>query len=919
MDLSAALPSEIQQALDRGATVLTANQRAARTLRRAFDLAQRVNGLAHWQPPSILAWDSWLAGLWHRLLLEGHATELLLNSTQEHSLWRTIITADNPTNSLRPVDSLATTAADAWLLLHNFRARNRLANVPGNSDTHVFARWAAEFERRCTRAQYLPQAQLPERLRAAIAAGHLTLPPTLLLVGFDSTTPAQDALLDAAGASGTQINDLPANPPTLSLTLVDAPGEHDELTACARWLRTHLTAQPTSRIAVIVPAIEDSRAEIDRVFRHILAPELNDVAAPTNSGPFEFSLGVPLATTPMVATALDLLRWATASLPLNRVSTLLLSPHFASADISERLARAEFDAFVLCDQHLLQPQVSIEALYELASARMSASLPILRDHLRALRFFDRHDLVTAERTHADWTAVIHDLLEAAGWAIPAHLDSVEFQARHKWEAALDELAALDFDSARVSFADALAALERIAAETLFAPESRHAPIQIMGPLESAGSTFDAIWFLHANDSAWPTPSSPNPLLPWQLQRDLAMPGANPTLDAAYARRITHRIAASAPTVLFSYAHESAEGRQRPSPSLAGLTLEDREAADFDSALPTTAPITLDTFPDAAPVPPPPAQGLQGGAGILQAQAACGFRAFAEKRLFSSAPETPSLGLDPAERGNLVHSVLESFWAVVETQAALKIKTTAERDALLTQCIDDALAEHHAHPEPGWSTSYLAAERERLLNLLRPWLDYEANERPPFTVLSREEKLQDVHIGPLQLDIRVDRVDRVHATGSNERGDDLGEIILDYKTGAAAPKDWLGPRPDAPQLPLYAVVANRPDLAAIAFAGIRPGNLMGMAGYETAQSGILPKPSKLAAPSLAAQVDEWRSILTSLAEDFHAGNASVSPKHYPQTCQYCEQRLLCRLNPSLLDADALEELEEDDVLEENDYV
>ena len=67
-----------------------------------------------------------------------------------------------------------------------------------------------------------------------------------------------------------------------------------------------------------------------------------------------------------------------------------------------------------------------------------------------------------------------------------------------------------------------------------------------------------------------------------------------------------------------------------------------------------------------------------------------------------------------------------------------------------------------------------------------------------------------------------------------------------------------------------------------------------------------------------QVDEWRAVLTALAEEFHAGNASVSPKHYPQTCQYCEQRLLCRLNPSSLDPDVLDDMEEDDSLEENDF-
>ncbi len=900
MDLSAALPPEIQQALARGATVLTANQRAARTLRRAFDLDQRASGLAHWQPPSILAWDSWLASLWHRLLLEGHATELLLNSTQEHTLWRAIIGADSATNSLRPVDALATTAADAWLLLHNFRARKRLHEFPGNSDTSVFRRWAGKFENRCTGAQFLPQAQLPERLRAAIAAGHLTLPSTLLLIGFDSTTPEQDALLDAAGASGTQIDELPSNPPAPSLTLVNAPGEYDELTACARWLRTRLTEQPISRIAVIVPAIEKSRAEIDRVFRLILAPELNDVAAPTHSGPFEFSLGVPLATTPMVATALDLLRWATGPLPLSRVSALLLSPHFASADISERLARAEFDAFVLCDQHLLQPQVSIEALYALASdSRNGSGVPILREQLRALRFFDRRDLATAEHTHAEWAAAIHELLEAAGWAVPSHLDSVEFQTRRKWEAALDQLTTLDFDSARVSFADALAALERIAAESLFAPESRHAPIQIMGPLESAGSTFEAIWFLRASDSAWPASSSPNPLLPWQLQRDLSMPGATPALDAGHARRISQRIAASAPSVLFSYAHESADGPQRSSPALANLTLEPHTALEIAPAESAAPRIELVTHEDTDPIPAPPETALRGGASILQAQAACAFKAFAEKRLFSSIPDTIELGFDASERGSLVHKVLELFWSEVQSQDRLRLLLRADRDSLLRLSIDAALTQQNRAVDPGWPQAYFAAERRRLFRLLGDWLDFELT-RPSFAVKVTEEQLRDVPIGPLHLHVRVDRVDT-----SLLNGEPAGDIILDYKTGSVNPAEWLGDRPDEPQLPLYAVVSQPTEIAAVAFAVVRPGKDQELKGYES-HRGVLPKSTKLKTDSLDTQIDKWRQVLTKLAQNFHAGDASVAPKQYPSTCRYCKQRLLCRLDLGALDANANED-------------
>jgi len=918
MDGPHTLPRQIQQALQRGWTVVTANQRAARTLHHGFDLHQRASGLTHWEPPEILAWDAWLVSLWHRLLLDGNASELLLNSTQEHTIWRAIIAADNAPDgaalSLRPIDALAELAASAWLLLHAYRARHRLQASVANADTRSFARWAGEFDRRSARAQFLTEAQLPETLRAAFAANVLTPPTGLLLAGFDFRTPAQTALLDAVRTTGTQIEEFAPSYATSSLTLVDASDERTELTACARWLRARLTDRPSSRIALIVPAIETARAEIDRIFRQTLAPELNDIAAPTGSGPYEFSLGVPLACTPMAATALDILRWATGPLPLDRVTALLLSPHFAvESSASEYLARAEFDAFVLRQEPLLQPQINLDDLHSLASnLKHSSNLTNLLHHGSALRdFFSRID--RAERSHADWAAAFHELLDAAGWAAPGRDNSSEFQTRRKWESALDELASLDFDSRsdgpRVSFTDAHAALVRIASQTLFAPESRHAPIQIMGPLESAGSSFDAVWFLGANDLTWPARPAPNPLLPWLLQRDLAMPGTDPAQDTAHARRTTLRIATSAPTVLFSYAQQSAEeGSQRPSPVVTGLTtagiaLERRSADKLVPAEPAPAPIQLEPLPDDGPIPPPPDRVLQGGASILAAQAACGFRAFAEKRLFASALEPAPLGLGPRERGSLVHSVLERFWAKIETQTALKLLTRAERNDLLHQSIDDAFARDHARPASGWPRAYLNTERQRLLKLLGPWLDYEAGKRPPFTVQSREETLRDVQIGPLRLDIRIDRVDL--ALGEGNSGQPSGEIILDYKTGTARPADWLGERPDEPQLPLYAVVSNNTNLAAIAFASVRPGKDMGLLGYQS-RDGVLPKASRLKAESLQAQVREWREVLTALAEGFYSGRASVDPKKYPKTCTHCDQRLLCRLDPATLDANSLDD-------------
>ena len=204
MDSTPALPPQIIEALARGWTVLTANQRAARTLRHAFDLRQRALGNSHWQPPSILAWDTWLASHWHRLLLEGHASELLLNATQEHTLWRAVIerTAETaqpppdrrPRRDSPPMPGFACTPT----------AAASPASISGQR-RHPRLRPLGRRIRAPLRPRPLPHpGQLPEGLRTAFAAGELTAAfrCRFLLVGFDSKTPAQTALLEAIRATG---------------------------------------------------------------------------------------------------------------------------------------------------------------------------------------------------------------------------------------------------------------------------------------------------------------------------------------------------------------------------------------------------------------------------------------------------------------------------------------------------------------------------------------------------------------------------------------------------------------------------------------------------------------------------------------------------------------------------------------------
>jgi ATP-dependent helicase/nuclease subunit B len=900
MPSASLLPPDIADHLGRGGAVVTGNQRAARSLRLAFDRNCRANGLASWRPPTIFAWDTWTAGLYRQALLEGSATRILLNRTQELQVWCSVVEADSQWTSLQTVGSLAAMAADAWQLLCAYRGQQRLKHLGVSGDTRAFQCWAEAFTRRCKTDEYLSAAELDEAL---VTVGTLTLSIAgVRLLGFDSRTPAQQAVIDALRDRGMLVEDQPPAVAAAVLYRSTAATEEAELSQTALWIRGHLRSSPDAAIAVIVPNLAAERYEIDRVFRHVLAPELEDITVTDTANPYEFSLGQPLAETPLVAVALILLRFVTGALPITSISRLLLSPYFISGQEelsagAELSARAEFDAFELRNTPFLRPEATLGRFRLLAERSKHPAR--LSNLLRQLRSLERTaatllaDPAPRQRAWSDWAETIREVVQSSGWPGTKPLDSTEFQARQKFDSALDELATLDFEGSRPTFTEVLEQLESLLQRTLFAPESREAPVQIMSPLEAAGSRFDALCFLRASDLDWPARPPLNPLLGWRLQRELGMPGSDAALDFAHAQRIIDRIAASAETVVFSYATQTVDGHQRPSPMLAGLGLG--PLAQLDMA-PAIAAVELETVEDDAFIPLTNFT-VRGGANVLKLQAACGFRAFAEGRLWSTPIGTLEPGMDAPERGSIVHSALDHLWSDLRTQSALRALTPEQRAAQLTRSIEHGLRRAAASlaadaAASSWDNAYLDLQRQRLHRLLAPWLELELG-RPPFEVAVREES-DAVAIGPLSLKIRVDRVDRL----LDEEG---GNVLIDYKTGLAKPSAWATERPDEPQLPLYAVLREPDSLAAVAFANIRAGDELALQGFAS-REGVLQKTARPQFDSLEEQLKDWHRVLTALAEGFAAGDVRVRPKAYPATCAQCHQRLLCRLDPALLTTD-----------------
>ncbi len=873
-------------------------------------------GAAAWAPANVLSWDSWCLDRWNDLLSLGAENRLLLTPLQEQTLWREIIAAENKAGqrileTLASPQALAEEARRANSLLDIYRAVPAFDRSTGNQGVESFRRWRRAFVNSCNRNQLLPASALEEIIADALHRKLLALHDgEYLLVGFDLFTPAQEVLLQAIRSTGSTCTEAHASiEPTEPPQWHSYPSLRDEIQACALWAREQLKRNSASQIAVVLPNVDARRAEIDRIFRRVLAPQALDVTLGTPTLPYEFSLGAPLSRYPLTAAALGILRWCIEPIPLEDAAELLRSPWFNHKQ-EEEGRRLEFELDTLRQSASLLPEVSFDELLRLArragASGLFAGFETMRDTLTNTK--------SKRLSHTTWASLFHKALEQAGWTVNTKLGSAEYQLHERWKQLLDEFTRFDFLPASIQLKAAIETLQLMAEQTVFAPESNDAPVQVLGVLESAGSDFDAIWFAGASSVNWPTYGETHPLLPWQLQRDFHMPYADASVEYTRTLTMQNRILASASQVVFSHYSADQDGAQQVSPLRSEGNFSDVAHGQHEQPILTAYALPLETV-DALGSLPPSENKLHGGMNVLKSQSLCPFRAFAEYRLRSTAPASVGFGMDARDSGNIIHRVLDKFWRMCATQSALKSLTETDRRVKLHAIASEELVKA-IRPDSVWARKATELEAESLVQLLMDWLTVEA-ERPPFEVLATEKLIEDARVGPLEFRLRCDRIDSV----------DGGEVLIDYKTGNNTSKDWDGNRPNEPQLPLYAISRSQIEaspLKAIAFARIRPGEceldgvqdstgILKNAVYNSDGSLALKNKSNKTV-DLNQQVATWDVVLTNLANQFHNGVPSVDPKDGSETCKYCAQATLCRiseLNPYSADNSDEEESESAD--------
>lgn len=880
-------------------TVLLPTAHAARTLkaRAKQAMAAEVDPLLS---GSVLAWPEWTAALWSTVLVEGLDDRVLMNRAQEEQLWTEVIRAHPATPGVHATTSYAHAgmARSALHLAAAYNATDRLRSAADSFDARTFATWMEAFRDHCTRQRLLAPAFLDQALARHLRDRRLPLPSRLFLVGFEQQTPAQRDLISALHTAGCEVrsSDLQHAAGTLTGHLaITAPDPEAELRFAVQWVRQQAQREAGS-FALVLPAPREQRPELERLLRLYIAPELDAISADLSATPWQFTDGTPLASLAMVKHALALLQWLTEPLPIEQICTLLRSPYLTYKQSWGERARLE--AELLRDGLLLRPELSLSELLEMRRSssqdgQWRSALPELQ---RLERISTQKSFGQVTRSYGDWTEQVRSVLEVLGWPGSRAPSPTEFATAKRWEEVLDVLATLDLFGRRVTFQDFMVRLEREVEQTsIFAPHTT-APIQILTLDQTVATVFDHVLLLHATGTHLPAQESAHPLISRRLQSSLSMPGTDPAQAYERAKAALESLALRSGALHMVAPATDANGPVR----FSGL------GQDLDF-LPVLSEEVLSQTAEPEPVPlvpvaetPLPALSdvdVVGGARVLELQAKCGFQAFAEFRLRASQQEAPSFGIDARGAGNVLHASLNALWTSLKGQSELRSMPTDARRQAIREAVEEAMRPLRRTPsaQQPWSRAFLEILQGRFEWLLQCWLAYEM-ERGPFSTLAQEVE-HKLKVGPLNLKVRLDRVDQV----------ENGLVFVDYKTGGMHnPEHWSGDRPDAPQLPLYTLTSDADQVRGIAFARVRPGKSMGWASLSDTP-GVFPGSSKKGqVSSLAEEIERWREVLTGLAFDFAEGRAEVNPKSYPKTCEHCAHRLLCRLDPTELLAQDTEE-------------
>jgi probable DNA repair protein len=768
----------LAEAAGNHSTILTASRRLARLLSSEYGRQQLALGNKAWRSPGISPLDDWLTST---VNTAEHALPVVLNSHASAIIWERCLKAESREQVLN-IRGLVRQARQSWQRLHEWRVPLSEVSASARSqDEQLFAVTAHKYRAILAENDWIDDAQVAGVVSALIEEQKVPVPERITYAGFDRLVPAVEHLFALVASRGGIVAAAEANEARTEISHSVFDNAEAELRAAGVWARHELTENPAAVIGVVSSSLEKDGVASERLIREGVAPGWQFGGADLHTA-VNTSYGRRLSDYPAISIALLLLQWAHRDLSFDDISLLLRTPCIAGRDTAGR-CKLEIYLRRLPDQPWTP--ASIIRLFKRRASDADAVKWL--EGIELLSSF-RSD-AAGKASPAAWADKIDGLLRQLVWPGSGPLASDEFQLINRWRELLNDLARLEIVCPNMIFAEASGRLASLATAPIYQPQTQDGVVQLLGPLEAAGMSFDGIWIAGLDADSWPPPAHPLSLVSRQLQREYAMPDSGPDDTLEYSRRVLNRLMGSARSVRLSWPHTSEETENSVSPLIAGYdTIEQGQTTDPGwHALELIGTNRLEK-PENDEVPAIQQDELvAGGAHTVQRQATDPFSAFAYGRLRVSELDSVGKGLSPAQRGSLIHKALHDLFAEKPSQSEIARWSELDRHERVRSAVGSALKEYLWHADPVLHR-LLALEHDRLCDLLGTFVEEELR-RAAFRIDRVEHEIEYRQSG-VRLNLRIDRIDRLP---------DQSLLIADYKTGQ--PKTLLNSAGDPHDLQL----------------------------------------------------------------------------------------------------------------------
>ncbi|MFA4902906.1 MAG: PD-(D/E)XK nuclease family protein [Desulfobaccales bacterium] len=853
---------------------------------------QRLGALqahrAAWEPLALRTLQAWWSELFQRLWPQ----EALAPPLVRLALWRQALKAALLPSGSTSELSWAEALDETHILMCRYLLGPKMAGGDARpTDDSPLVAWRRHvthiYSDLLRQENWLSPGDLPAYLMAALRAGKLELPGRVLVACLETPAPQEELWLQEVSRRA-QVQYLQVRGDQNNVQeAVSLPDTQQEL----HWVAAQLVelaqgGAPLHRLAVTAMDMDTTYTpHLRRVLAEVLGPPEAESAWAYN-----FSRGPSLSEAPLFLAGLLPVQFLADRERREDLVSLLLSPYYGKVHIHGR-PLARWDQLFRehrCDQGWDRLRKTVTRFM-----RTEAEAGVLARLDRVWNFLNMPAAPAKE-----WCLQLKAAWQELGF--PRGLNGVDTEA---WARLTDLLAEVEnaLNSEKIEAGEFIEWLKIGAHRVILSgPGIQTAGIQILGLLEMRGLDFSRVFCLGMNSGVLPAPPRSLPLLSAAEKRQVL--GGTYQSQHHFAAGLFANLLGTASHLTFTRP-KLVEQEERVSTPLYLGEWSEAEMAVLSSPHPAwlRSQAVRSAFEAAgSPLWPGYADhilslALPGQISLSQISTAlrCPCRFLLEHVL--KVRELPEIeaGLDPRERGQLLHEVLalfaSEFREVLEQE---RVWDHERAQGLLREAVHKVLA-------PLSFDLHWQAEADRWLGeagLLWEWLRLERERfEAGWRWLDTEVGFQDLHCQdwPFALKGRIDRLDY------HPEIDDL--VVWDYKSGEIPKKQKVLEDLEEPQLPCYllAVEQGRASVSQVA-ASLRAGFI----GLKSPRSHHLKHEDFNATP------EKWQAAaaafverVSALGRRLAAGDFRPDPNPTPAgkelgACNYCPYCLLCGFSQSI---------------------